>query len=106
METPLTLIVSIASCLIAFLAHKQEVAKAKKESRDAERERYDLEMRKFANNAVKEYAAERDFNHIRRELYQLRENVGVILQENESLSDLVDGLKVEVQHLKQAIRGD
>ncbi|MEO1592010.1 MAG: hypothetical protein AAFU71_12045 [Cyanobacteria bacterium J06632_22] len=100
MDTAITVIVSVIGVVIGFLSHLNEVSKQRKQARAEERERYDVEMRKYADSAVKQYAAERDFNHIRNELAQLRENMGVLLQENETLSDRVDGLKSELQHIK------
>jgi len=100
MDTAITVIVSVIGVVIGFLSHLNEVSKQRKQARAEERERYDQEMRKYADSAVKQYAAERDFNHIRNELAQLRENMRVLLRENETLSDRVDGLKSELQHIK------
>ena len=104
MEQVFTVTVSVIGVALAFLGHLNEVSKQRKQAKFEERERYDQQMKQYADSAVKRYAAERDFNHIRNELGQVRENLKVILQENETLSDRLDSLTIELQHLKDGLR--
>jgi len=104
-ETAVTVTGSVVGTSLALWAHFSQVKNAKREVRKEQEAIRQLEMQKYADTAVKKYAAERDFNHIRNELAQLRENMKLLLTENEQLSDRVDHLKIEMQHIKGVHNG-
>ena len=61
----------------------RQLEKEKKKAVEAEREKY-------ADDRLKEYAAERDFGHIKRDLEQLQQNTSFLSEEFEERLDRVE----------------
>ena len=76
--------------VIGWWAHVRQLEKEKKKAVEAEREKY-------ADARLKEYAAEREFGHIKNGLEQLKQNTGFFSKEFEERLDRVES---DVQQIK------
>ena len=68
--------IAVSSAALGFWAHRREMRR--------ERQRiFETQQKQYADAEVKEYAAQRDFNHILKDLAQLKENVSYLNTESE-----------------------
>lgn len=82
-DKSITTVIAISSSALALWAHRRELAKEKQRAFDAAKQKY-------SDAQLKEYAAQRDFGHIRRDLEQLKNNIAHLNQEADERLDRVE----------------
>lgn len=104
-------------CIGTFIAASSYHQKRRDEARDRQQRELDRqqqeldrekllrqeEFKKFATAEIKEYAAQRDFSHLRRQYVQLNKNLAFIHKENERWMINTESDLKEIKQLMQAI---
>lgn len=72
--------IAISSATLAFWAHRRELASSKARAFEAAKQQY-------SEAQLKEYAAQRDFGHIKRDLEQLKANIAHLNNDSDARLD-------------------
>lgn len=103
LDKSISTVIALSSAGLALWAHRREMRR--------EKERVTKEAHeKYAAREIKEYAAQRDFGHIRRDLEQLKNNTAHLSDEaDERLDKLerqVERLIGSVEFIGQLVKDD
>ena len=92
--------IAVGSAALGLWAHRREIEKEKAESaKEQARIAHDAQQQ-YANRVKKEYAAERDFGHIKRDIDQVKQNIAVL---NDEADERLDKLENKVERLIGAV---
>ncbi|MBE9064150.1 hypothetical protein [cf. Phormidesmis sp. LEGE 11477] len=85
--------ITIGSIALAYWGHRRQMAKEKRTALEAAK-------KKYAEGELKEYAAQRDFGHIQRDLDQLKLNTAHLSKEAD---DRLDQLERQFERFSGAL---
>lgn len=93
LDKSISTVIALSSAGLAMWAHRREMRREKERVTREAHEQY-------AAKEIKEYAAARDFGHIRRDLAQLKENTAHLSDESD---ERLDKLERQVERLAGTI---
>lgn len=100
LDKSISTVIAVSSAALGLWAHRREMAKEKAAAvKEQERIAYDAQQR-YADTVKKEYAAERDFGHIKRDIDQLKQNITVL---TDDADERLDKLERQMEKISGAI---
>lgn len=83
LDKSISMAIAIGSAALAFWGHRRELASSKARALEEAKQRY-------SEAQLKEYAAQRDFGHIKRDLEQLKANIAHLNEDSDARLDLLE----------------
>lgn len=103
LDTTITTAITIGSAALGLWAHSRQLEKERRRVRHEEKQRY-------ADSQLKEYASERDFNHLKRNIEQLKQNLVLLHKESDQRLDRIERqvgqLHGALNILRDVVRGN
>lgn len=90
LDKSISMALAIGSAAAGLWAHRSTLAKEKKRMLRETQQAEESAQKKYADQELKRYAAERDFGHIQRDLDQLKANVLHLSQDNDKRLDQLE----------------
>lgn len=93
LDKTISMAIAVSSAALGLWAHRREMVKEKK--------RVEIKAHKdYAQRELKEYAAQRDFGHIQRDIEQLKVNISHL---NDESDQRLDKLERQVEKMLGAV---